>query len=52
MWSVEYEKADGSGHKYRWEGLTHEQATEIYRKNSGWVANTIYARVTKMNVGE
>ena len=48
MWFVEYEKADGSKIKHRWEYLTKEQAMEIYRQNSGWTGNTVYVRAAPM----
>ena len=36
--------ADGSNEKFRYEGLTQEQAFFIHRKYSGWQGNTFYVR--------
>ena len=49
MWYVEYQMADGSGEKFRYEGLTADQARDIHRKYSGWQANTIYVRSAIMD---
>lgn len=48
MWFVQYEMADGSGETQRWEGLTQEQAMDIYRQYSGWQGNTIYVNAGQM----
>ena len=57
MWFVQYEMADGSGETQRWEGLTQEQAMDIYRQYSGWQGfdgpgaprkNTIYCKAGQM----
>lgn len=49
MWYVEYQTADGSNQKFRYEGLTREQSREIHARYSGWKANTIYVRSGIMN---
>ena len=41
--------AEGSNEKFRYEGLTQEQALAIHREYSGWQGNTVYVRSGVMN---